>query len=244
MTASELSQWSYLIYVLPGGLAVLFLLLSAAGGGRHHGGGHHGAGLGHHGAGAASHAGSHSLAHSGHPVHGAHMVHSHHHQSNANGRQGSQPRGFDTLGFFGIGSLPPTFVWGSCLVGWGFFGFFATRWLQAALHTPAAFVLPSAAIAGLGAAMTMRLAAMLGSRFMPKDETAVTSTIDLCGFTGTVAYPVDQLHGRVHVYDAFGTMHDVEARIGSGQDAITRGSKVLVVDYDAAGDRVIVEQAP
>jgi len=239
MNPGDLTQWYYLIYILPGGLSVFFLLMSALGGGRHHGGGvHHGAALSHHGTGSGGHMGPHSLAHTGHTGHAAHL------SPHTTGRQGGQSAGFSALAYFGVGRLPSTFVWGSCLIGWGLFGFLATRGWQAALHTPAAFVLPAAGVAALGAALTMRMAALLGARLMPKDETAITSTIDLCGFTGSVVYPVDTAHGRVHVYDRFGTMHDVEARTAAGQGLLTKGSKVLVVDYDAAVDRVIVELAP
>jgi hypothetical protein len=59
-----------------------------------------------------------------------------------------------------------------------------------------------------------------------------------------VVYPVDEAHGRAHVYDAFGTLHDVSARSAPGQPAVERGRTVLVTDYDAEHGTIIVEELP
>jgi hypothetical protein len=53
---------------------------------------------------------------------------------------------------------------------------------------------------------------------------------------------VDQTRGRVHVYDDFGTLHDVQARVASGHAPVSRGRTVLVTDYDAAQDRLVIEE--
>jgi len=58
------------------------------------------------------------------------------------------------------------------------------------------------------------------------------------------AYTVDEAHGRVHVYDAHGTLHDVSARLAPGQPPIGRGRQILVTDYDAAHGFVVVEELP
>jgi len=130
------------------------------------------------------------------------------------------------------------------LLGWGIVGFWVTRGLSDTLHSPALFALPAAALAAGGALGVARLFTMGFTRFAPSEESLAMSTVDLCGLIGTAAFAVDDAHGRVHVYDDFGTMHDCTARTAPGKPAIDRGARVLVVDYDAAKDQLIVEPAP
>ena len=212
----EYGQWYYTIFWVPGGAALLLLLLSSLGGGRHHKAG-----------GGARHAG-------GGPKHGAKA---------AGVKHAAGPTAWQQmLAVFGVGRLPAPFVWGGALLGWGLFGFWGTRLWEAALHQPALFVLPSLVTAAVGALATVRVTAALGARLLPQEGSSALSTVDLCGQTGTAIYPVDEARGRVRVYDDFGTLHDVQAHVAPGSPLIERGRSVLVTDYDAAGDRVTVEE--
>lgn len=236
---SEFGQWYYLIYLLPGGIALLLLLLSALGGGMHH---HHvGAGDGHHGWGHHG-AASHAAAAPGHAVPSAagHPAHGQAHPSTNPGGSGRSPA---LLTFFGLGRVPTPLVWGSALLGWGLFGFWGTQFWQVHLHWPAAFVLPALGTALAGALVTEKLTVDTAARLLPHDESYATSAVELCGLTGTVVFPTDDMHGRVHVNDVHGTLHDLSARSAPGQGQIARGRKVLVTDYDARRDQVIVEEA-
>jgi len=223
---SEYAQWYYLIYLLPGGVALLLLLLSVLGGGMHHhvGAGHGPHGLGHHGAG--------------------------HHTPAPHGQSHSQARGSGAAGrtppsltaFFGLGRVPAPLVWGSALLGWGLFGFWGTQFWEQHLPLPAAFALPALATALAGALVTEKATVEAASRLLPRDESYATSPIELCGLTGTVVFATDDVRGRVHVYDAHGTLHDVSARSAPGQGQIARGHRALVTDYDAVRGQVIVEE--
>ncbi|BDI31111.1 hypothetical protein CCAX7_31620 [Capsulimonas corticalis] len=236
MNGNELAQWYYLIYLIPGGTALFLLMASSAGGGRHHKGG----GARHHSGGGprASHSGA---RHGGGPKHqGA--------KASAKGGAkvvNSQPTiGEQVLGFFGVGRVPGPFVWGSLLLGWGLFGFWGTQYFEEKLHNPALFALPALAVACTGALVTAKITGEAGARLMPQTESFATDTIDLCGQIGTAAFPVDETRGRVHVYDAHGTMHDCTARIAPGHSPLARGSRVLVVDYDEKKGQLVVEEAP
>jgi len=240
---SEYLQWYYLIYLLPGGIALVLLLLSAVGGGLHHhhvGIGHGHSGQGHHGGGHHAHAAPGHAAHSGHQTHSQSQTHS---QNQIHGA-GSTERVPSRLTFFGFGRVPAPLVWGSALLGWGLFGFWATTLWESQLHLPIVFFLPALAMALAGAMVTEKVTVEAAARLLPPDESYATGTIDLCGLTGTVVFPTDAAHGRVHVYDAHGTLHDVSARSAPGQGQIARGRKVLVTDYDAVKDQVVVEEAP
>jgi len=227
----EFLHWYYLIYLLPGGIALLLLLLSALGGGMHH---HH-VGHGHHAA--VPHAAPQATAQATHhpaggPPHG---------QTRTASVAG---RGQTPLSFFGGGRVPALLVWGSGLLGWGLFGFWGTQFWQNGLHLPALFALPALATALAGAFVTEKVTVEVAARFLPRDETYVTGAVELCGLTGTVVFSVDAARGRVHVYDTHGTLHDMSARTAPNAPPVARGGQVLVVDYDAVRDEVIVEEAP
>lgn len=229
---SEWAQWYYLIYLLPGGVALLLLLLSALGGGMRHGhhagAGHHSLGQGHHGAGHVAHGHTPAAAHG--PKHSAPRT------------AASGSRTLPLLAFFGLGRVPAPLVWGSALLGWGVFGFWGTQFWQGLLHVPAAFALPALGTALVGALATEKVTTEAAARLLPRDELYATSAVELCGLTGTVAYPTDATRGRVTVYDAHGTLHDMSARTAPGMPPIARGRTALVVDYDAVKDEVIVEE--
>ncbi len=227
MHPSEYAQWYYLIYLLPGGVALLLLLLTALGGGMHHA--HHG-GHGHQGQG---HQGQ------GHQGQG-------HHASTA---QGTQTHGLklSLATFLGLGRVPAPLVWGSGLLGWGLFGFWGTQfWEQQGLQATAfalpAFALPALATALAGAVLTEKATVEAASRLMPREASSATATVGLCGLTGTIVFAADDARGRIHIYDAHGTLHDVSARAAPGQGRIARGRRALVTDYDASQDQVIVEK--
>jgi len=242
MSPVEYGQWYYLIYLVPGGTALLTLMLSMMGGGvRHHrvghSHGHHGGhirigghGGGHRGGGGARHAGPKTTAKAGGRIKAA-------------AGQVRASLGDQALALIGFGRIPSPFVWGSLLLGWSVFGFWATRILEEGMRHPGLFVLPAMAIAAGGAFGMARLTSGMLGRFVPQDESLAVSTIDLVGLTGEVTYPVDGSRGRVHVYDDHGTMHDCRARTASaGYPQIGRGRTVLVVDYDPHADQLIVEE--
>jgi hypothetical protein len=123
-------------------------------------------------------------------------------------------------------------------------GVWATEYWSHGQHGGGAFWLPPLVVAIAGAVAVEKLTATLGARMLPQTESYAVSNIDLCGLTGNVVYPVSGERGRIHVYDEHGTLHDTRARTAPGHPSIDRGRKVLVVDYDAAADQVIVESAP
>ena len=146
--------------------------------------------------------------------------------------------------FLGAGAVPPSLVGSAGLLGWGLGGFWTTRILSASHPVEAIFV-PAALIAACGGALiSARLTAAIGARLLPRSESFVIDRVDLCGLTGRVSYPISISHGRIQVYDVYGTLHDPQARIAKEGDDIARGDQVLVVDYDAARDVFIVEKMP
>jgi len=243
----EWLYWYYLIFLLPAVVAVLVLALSGLGahhGGHghgahgfhgHHGGGaHHGGGM-HHG-GTAHHAPSAGAAHS-QGAHGAHATHQHGHEAHGGGANAAR----QMLAFFGVGRAPVTLVIGSLMIGWGLFGVIALEILRPILRYPALFFLPAAAVALAGALICAKIFAEISARLMPQEGSAAIPSEGLMGLTGTVVYPVTEEGGRVHLFDAFRTLHVSPARIAPGHEPLAKGAEIIVAAMDPDHRYVIVE---
>jgi membrane protein implicated in regulation of membrane protease activity len=247
-------EWYYLIFLLPAGLSVLVLLLSGL---SSHGGGHHDAG-GAHAGGDAMH-GIHAHAHDLHGGHGdaahAHGAHAGSHDAGHGGDHGHDghhgaAHGEGTslaqraLSFFGIGRAPITISSGSLMLGWGLCGYVAVETLRPTLRLPGVFILPSLGAAAAGALVFAKVFGEIAARLIPQDESFALTRDSLVGLTATVVYPVSETEGRIHVFDAFRTLHVEPARTAAGRPPIPRGADVTVVALDPEQDNLIVEPSP
>ena len=258
MNSSDYLQWYYLMYLGPGASAMLVLLLSAFSGGGHHRVGHRSGvrAAGSHHAQAQAHAGGSGIKHGA----ASGIRHGGARPAGAGGRHGGQAKGggrhravraavqkgfLEQLSlFFGFGRAPMPFLIGGSLMGWGLTGFWATQYWFQHSHGAGMFWLPALGEAVVGALVAGKFTAMIGSRLLPQTESCDVSNVDLCGLVGTAVYPIGEQRGRVHVYDDHGTLHETRARVAEGGGEIARGRNVLVVDYDAATDQLVVEPAP
>lgn len=244
--ASGLLAVPNLIFLIPLATGTLLVLLTAfsgvhAGRGAHGGrvptGGGHGrvpAGGGHSG---HSHtAGGHSgvRGHSG-GVRGGHGRGGH--GRGVKGAKGAKGAGRERsfLGALGIERAPlPVLLWGA-MIGWGFSGF----WANQILHPP----LPVAAGIATGGSLVLAWGtAALISRLMPPEESSAVSRSELLGLPGTAIFGVTETTGRIHVYDASGSLHEEACRLEPGQSPIEKGGRVLLVDYDEARRLFLVEK--
>lgn len=142
---------------------------------------------------------------------------------------------------FGVGEAPLPVTVGSLMLGWGLGGLLATELLEPILRYPAFFVLPSLLCAVVAALLFTRVATFLTGRLMPEDESYVVSRSELVGLEGTVVFPVSATIGRIHIFDAFGTLHAEPARVRPGVPDVPRGQKVTVVAADPGGAFLLVD---
>jgi len=255
--ATILLQWHYLIFLLPLGMALLLLLLSSLRLGHHSGHGAHAVTHGH--AAVHGHAAPHGTHATGAPAgpshaHGAAGAHAQPHGAAARPGGHSHPTANGTkenlltpagllLGLLGFGRAPAPMVLEAFCIAWGQCGFWANEFL---LRTPTPSLLqmlPSLGIALAGGIVGSRLAAELLSRVLPKEESCAVSQQELFGLTGSVAFPISEEGGRIHIYDSFGTLHDEVCRVSPGHPPIEKGHRAIVVDMDTQG-RLIVEEIP
>lgn len=214
----ELLQWWNLIFLLPAFAALLYLMLLALGalpaeGG--HGDVHLEPGL-------------HVEIHGAHiEIHPGDMPDDFGHDA---GHDTDPFRG--ALSLIGVGRIPLSLVLMSFFFLWGFFGWVGNQVFGSLLPSPALFIWPSLAVALIGAGAFTRLLAMRLGRLMPSTESYGASTRELVGRIADVRYAVTETSGTVQLYDAYGTMHEVPARVMPGEPAISAGERVVLWRYD------------
>jgi hypothetical protein len=214
----ELLQWWNLIFLLPAFAALLYLLLLALG--------------------ALPAEGDHGDIHV-EPglhveVHGAHIeIHPHDLPDDFGHDSDTDPfRG--ALSLIGVGRIPLSLVLMSFFFLWGFFGWAANQIFSSVLPSPALFIWPSLAVALVGAGAFTRLLAVRLGRLMPSTESYGASTRELVGRIADVRYALTETSGTVQLYDQYGTMYEVSARVMPGEAPIPSGKRVVLWRYDGS----------
>ena len=255
MITGNLLDWYNAIFWGPFLVGAILLAVSSLRIGGHHGSGHgaaHGHGLRVHAGGGMRHAPaptSHAPAHHGGQA--ARGVSGSARNGRASGDSqttlAADPRHYPWRGrglvtaILGTGSAPALVVFELFLVCYGVIGMLANGML---LHPPSPAFLSIAASTGIAiglGAVIARLSAGLLSKIIPSDETCIVTREGLFGLTGTVAYPISETGGRIHIFDEFGTLHDETCSVAAGQSPIGKGSTVRVVDIQADGKLVVEE---
>lgn len=208
----NLLQWWNLIFLLPAVAALLYLLLMALGAAPTEG---HDAGFDLH----ADIDGEVDLDVDG----DAHVE-----TGEAHGNGDPVP---SVLSLIGVGRIPLSLVLMSFAFLWGFFGWAGNLAFGTILPAPGLFIWPSLLLALVAATvLTRSLAAGLG-RLMPATESYGAGAQELVGRMADVRYPLTESSGTVQLYDRFGSLHEVAARVLPGETAIPAGAKVVLWRY-------------
>jgi hypothetical protein len=158
--------------------------------------------------------------------HDGHHGGAHHGRSSAMG----------ALAWVGVGRVPLSLVLMVLLLTWGFTGFVANQFLRTRLPRTWMIPLVSLPLAALGAASSTRLLTRAMSRLMPTEETYARRRSELLGEVGEAIYAIDERFGMAAVRDDRGNLFQVPCRVEPGRPPVAKGSKVLLVSYDANGN--------
>lgn len=202
----NLLQWWNLIFLLPAVAALLYLLLMALGAAPSDG-----------------HDADFDLHHDVDVDGDGHVE--------AGGGHGDGDPVHSVLSLIGIGRIPLSLVLMSFAFLWGFFGWAGNIAFSTLFPAPALFIWPSLLLALVAATvLTRTLAAGLG-RLMPATESYGAGAQELVGRMADVRYPLTESSGTVQLYDRFGSLHEVAARVLPGETAIPAGAKVVLWRY-------------
>jgi membrane protein implicated in regulation of membrane protease activity len=212
----ELLQWWNLIFLLPAMAALLYLLLLALG----------------------------ALPAEGHDADvdldvdpdlhiEVHSPHTDIHPGNLPNHTPSVSDPFrGALSLIGVGRVPLSLVLMSFLFLWGFFGWLANQVFGSVIAAPALFIWPSLVVALVGASTLTRFFAARLGRLMPATESYGASTRELVGRIADVRYALTETSGTVQLYDEYGSIHEVPARVMHGESVIPAGERVVLWRFD------------
>ncbi len=158
------------------------------------------------------------------------LVHSVDVQGDGEGGHASVMSSF--LSFLGVGKIPLSLALMIFLLSWGFSGFAINallyRWLGASvvvglISLPVAFAV-TLALTGL-------CAALIG-KIIPSDDATRERRQDLVGKAGEAMYDIDSSFGMAAVRGEAGDMFQIPCRTPEGKPRIVKGSRIVLFDYD------------
>lgn len=139
---------------------------------------------------------------------------------------------FKALSILGVGKVPLSIIGIAMLLLWGALGWLTNNVLETLIQTSHAYAAISMAVALVGSLLLTSLLSKLLVRFVPTSETYASSFHDLIGQVGTALHDVDEKFGRVRVLNEHNTLIDVTCVVDSEESSIPEGSKILLYDYD------------
>jgi hypothetical protein len=142
----------------------------------------------------------------------------------------------------GLDDAPLTLMVGMFMLSWGVFGLLSNRFFGV-LHFASIYIWPSMAVAFFVSAIITRTMAEVIGWIMPGDETYGVSRMELVGSLGKTVFSTGTSTGTVDIRDHIGTVHRVQAKCEDGQECISAGTEVMIIDYDEDDKRYIVRKS-
>jgi membrane protein implicated in regulation of membrane protease activity len=134
------------------------------------------------------------------------------------------------LSWMGVGRVPASLVLMILLLTWGATGFMTNAAMQQRGSLAPLVSIPLAALVSIVG--THILAGFVG-RCVPSVETSAHRRHALLGSVGQAILPIDQKFGMVSVRDSGGDLYQVPCRTAADADPIPKGASVQLVSYNA-----------
>lgn len=138
----------------------------------------------------------------------------------------------DALSWLGAGRLPLSLLFMLFAMIWGIVGFNVNRLLLRWSWPTWLIPLVSIPLALLLASLLTRWIARLVARFLPMADNQAQRTDALVGTSGIAISPIDATFGLVQVRSAHGDVFQLPCRVPGDRPAIAKDQKVLLVDYN------------
>ena len=146
---------------------------------------------------------------------------------------GRSPLALGLFSFLGVGRVPLSILVTVLLFTWGAAGFIANALAQPRLGDGPKVALVSVPVAAVAGLLMTRAVSGLICRFMPLNETSARRRHELLGHAGTAIYPVNEQFGLAAVRDGEGNLFQVPCRVEPGREPIGKGHGLLLVGYSA-----------
>jgi membrane protein implicated in regulation of membrane protease activity len=142
------------------------------------------------------------------------------------------PLHLSAMSWLGLGRVPLSILIMVLFITWGVIGFITNVILSPIMPWPWMSVLGSLPAAAIGSLFITRGVVRLVGRWMPTMETYARRTGELVGTAGEAMYDINQEFGMATVRDSRGDLFQVSCRVYPDGKLISKGTKVLLVDYD------------
>ena len=147
------------------------------------------------------------------------------------------------MSFLGVGRVPVSLVLMVLLMTWGATGFIANQLIVDRLahgwHVAAVSV-PAAAVVSL---VFTRMLVRAMDRWLPLNETSARRRHDLLGSVGQALFPITGQFGLAAVRDERGELYQVPCRVAGEGGPIAKGARVRLVSYSAKNKSFCVTPA-
>jgi membrane protein implicated in regulation of membrane protease activity len=145
---------------------------------------------------------------------------------------GHMPFHLAAMSWLGIGRVPLSLVLMVLMMTWGLFGF-ATSYYLEGNWDDRTFVPPIAiAVAAIGSLLMTALSSRAIVRWLPTSETYAVRRHELLGRTGEAIYQIDQQSGVVSLRDEHNDLFQVPCRVHADRDPISKGTRVRLIAYN------------
>ncbi|HEY7089362.1 MAG TPA: hypothetical protein VH518_14795 [Tepidisphaeraceae bacterium] len=139
---------------------------------------------------------------------------------------------WQAMHLLGVGSVPVSMVLLFLLLTWGSIGFLANQAARPHVPQPWMVAIVSLPIGAMGSLLITSVLTRLIGKYMPMRETYARRRHELLGSTGEAIYQIDEKFGMVSVRDDRGDLFQVPCRLEQGYGAIPKGARVKLVAYD------------
>ena len=175
-----------------------------------------------------------------HVEHG-HDTHGHGHgHGHGAGHHKEVPLHASLLSLIGVGRAPVGVVLIILLMTWGLIGFVTNQVVRPIMPYDWMVALPSLPLALFGSVMITGTIARLVARALPTGGATAARRRELAGSTGVAMYDITKDFGMAMVRDAQGNRFQIPCRVGVDKPTIAKGESVLLIRYDAEADLFIV----
>jgi membrane protein implicated in regulation of membrane protease activity len=166
-----------------------------------------------------------------HDVEADHDVDGEHEASVHGGSSGSGAGALvAALNWVGVGRIPVSLVLMTLMLVWGATGIMTNMAMDQRGVEAAWISIPLALSLSL---LITHYLALVMDKYFPLCDTSARRRHSLLGLVGEAIFPIDEKFGMVSVRDDQGDLYQMPCRAASAEDVVSKGSKVQLIAYNA-----------
>ena len=135
------------------------------------------------------------------------------------------------LGFIGVGHVPVGFLLMAIPMGWGVTGFVVNQTLARRYGDGPRLAMASLPAAAVASLLMLRAIVAAVDRWLPLNASSARRRHELLGSAGDALFAINETFGLASVRDDRGELYQVPCRVEPGAAALPKGARVRLVAY-------------